>query len=90
MLVTLFGCSTTRTYIQVSSIAKITIDYKNLYILNNEHGNMIYKMWVDGLFGDETQPHLVDSIRFISIPVKLTGSVKKENYKKYIKFMNTN
>ena len=67
-LVTMFGCSTANICIQVSPIAKKTTDGKHVYFLDNEIGNIIYKMWTKGAFGYQTQPHLVDSLKFISIP----------------------
>jgi len=83
ILGTMFGCSTTKTYIQVSPIAKRTVDYKHVYFLDNETGNIIYKMWIEGLFGNETQPHLVDSIKFNSIEsTKYTNSVTIQVFKK--------
>jgi len=40
-------------------------------------------MGIEGLFGNETQPHLVDSIKFISIEsTKYTNSVKTQVFKK--------
>lgn len=68
VLGTMFGCSATHTCIQVSPVAKRTVDGKHVYFLDNETGSMVYRMWTKGVFGDETQPHLVDSLKFISIP----------------------
>jgi hypothetical protein len=65
---TMFGCSSTQTCVQVSPVAKRTKDGKHVYFLDNETGSMVYRMWTKGVFGNETQPHLVDSMKFISIP----------------------
>lgn len=65
---TMFGCSSTQTCVQVSPVAKRTKDGKHVYFLDNETGSMVYRMWTKGVFGNETQPHLVDSMKFISLP----------------------
>jgi hypothetical protein len=74
VLGTMFGCSTTQTCVQVSPVAKRTVDGKHVYFLDNETGSMVYRMWTKGVFGDETQPHLVDSMKFISLPSVTTVS----------------
>lgn len=68
VLGTMFGCSTTQTCVQVSPVAKRTVDGKHVYFLDNETGSMVYRIWTTGVYGDEIKPHLVDSIKFISIP----------------------
>jgi hypothetical protein len=74
VLGTMFGCSSTQTFVQVSPVAKKTKDGKHVYFLDNETGSMVYRMWTKGVFGDETQPHLVDSMKFISLPSVTTVS----------------
>ena len=74
VLGTMFGCSTTQTCIQVSPVAKRTVDGKHVYFLNNETGSMVYKMWTRGVYGYEIKPHLVDSMKFISLPSVTTVS----------------
>jgi len=68
------GCSSTQTCVQVSPVAKRTVNGKHVYFLNNETGNMIHRMWTKGLFGNETKPHLVDSVMFYQIPVMTSTS----------------
>ena len=83
VLGTMFGCSSTQTCVQVSPVAKRTKDGKHVYFLDNETGSMVYRMWTKGVFGNETQPHLVDSIKFISIEsTKYTNSVTIQVFKK--------
>jgi hypothetical protein len=65
---TMFGCSSTQTCVQVSPVAKRTKDGKHVYFKNDETGSMVYRMWSKGIFGYETQPHLVGKWRFIFIP----------------------
>jgi hypothetical protein len=80
VLGTMFGCSTTQTCVQVSPVAKRTVDGKHVYFLDNETGSMVYRMWTKGVFGDETQPHLVDSMKFISLPsVTTVSSITNQN-----------
>ena len=68
VLGTMFGCSSTQTCVQVSPVAKRTVDGKHVYFLDNETGSMVYRMWAKGVYGTEIKPHLVDSMKFISIP----------------------
>jgi hypothetical protein len=78
VLGTMFGCSTTQTCIQVSPVAKRTVDGKHVYFLDNETGSMVYRMWTKGIYGYEIKPHLVDSMKFISIP-SVTSAVSLTN-----------
>ena len=78
VLGTMFGCSSTRTCVQVSPVAKRTVDGKHIYFLDNETGNMVYRLWTIGVYGNETKPHLVDSMKFISIP-SVTSTVSLMN-----------
>ena len=71
---TMFGCSTTQTCVQVSPVAKRTVDGKHVYFLNDEIGIMIHRMWAKGVFGSETKSHLVDSVVFYQIPVTTSTS----------------
>ena len=64
----LFGCSSTQTCVQVSPVAKRTMDGKHIYFLDNETGSMVYRLWTTGVYGNDTIPHLVDSMEFVSIP----------------------
>ena len=64
----MFGCSSTQTCVQVSDVAKKTVDGKHVYFLDNETGKMVYRIWTTGVYGNKTKPHLVDSIRFVNIP----------------------
>ena len=68
VLGTMFGCSITQTCVQVSPVAKRTMDGKHIYFLDNETGSMVYRLWTTGVYGYEIKPHLVDSMKFISLP----------------------
>jgi len=74
VLGTMFGCSSTQTFVQVSPVAKRTVDGKHVYFLNDETGSMVYRMWAKGVFGSKPKSHLVDSVVFYQIPVTTSAS----------------
>jgi hypothetical protein len=76
---TMFGCSSTQTYVQVSPVAKRTVDGKHVYFLDNETGSMVYRMWTKGIYGYEIKPHLVDSMKFISLPSTVSITSQTSN-----------
>ena len=67
---TMFGCSSTQTCVQVSPVAKRTTDGKHVYFLNNETGKMCFNHNKSGIWKDKPKIefHLVDSLKFFSIP----------------------
>lgn len=68
------GCSITQTCVQVSPVAKRTLNGNHVYFINNETGSMVYRAWISGVFGDKTKPHLVDSVMFFQIPIITSAS----------------
>lgn len=60
----LFACSP--KLIQRSDVTVVTEDYKHIYILKNDVGEVIYGVWIsDSLpYGDKTKPHLVAPSNF--------------------------
>lgn len=60
----LFGCSP--KLIQKTDVAVVTENYKHVYFLNNDVGQLVYAVWTsDSLpYGDTTKAHLVNSTTF--------------------------
>lgn len=60
----LFGCSP--KLIQKTDVAVVTENYKHVYFLNNDVGQLVYAVWTsDSLpYGDTTKAHLVTPNNF--------------------------
>ena len=62
-----FGCKTIKPNIQHSPVAVVSYDTTHIWILNESQGPIIYNVWKKGVYGNKTQPHLVDSIEFANL-----------------------
>lgn len=65
-----FGCKTVKPYIQHSEVTIVTQDTSKIWILNNDHGPIIYNVWSKGLYGNKTKAYLVDSVEFANLRKK--------------------
>lgn len=62
-----FGCQTIKPHIQHSEVSVVSYDTTKMWILNKDHGPIIYKAWEQGSYGNKTKVYLVDSSEFANI-----------------------
>jgi hypothetical protein len=62
-----FGCSTVKPHIQHSEVTIVSQDTSKIWILNANHGPIIYNVWSQGLYGNNTKAYLVDSVEFAEL-----------------------
>ena len=80
-----FGCKTIQPNIQHSDVAVVSHDTTHVWILNQSQGPIIYNVWVQGLYGDKTQPHLVDSNEFANLCRKAVHCTCGDVSPKYVR-----